>query len=113
MAIDSAILGRWQNREDLKEYLEFRADGTYRMVIPGVPDLGTPDSTNAAGRFVTDAAQKPAHLDLAVGNEWQYFIYEIQGDELRVDGAHDETASQPSSRPGKVGPEARRFWRVR
>jgi hypothetical protein len=113
MAIDDAILGVWESQGDLNEYIVFQADGTYRMVIPGLPALATPDSTQAQGRFTTDCAKKPAHLDLAVGQEWQFFIYEIHGDELRIDGAHDAAASLPSSRPTALGPEARRFSRVR
>jgi hypothetical protein len=112
MAIDDSIIGVWQDQGDLKEHVVFHADGTYRMVIPGVPALGTPDSTHAGGQFRTDFARKPAHLDLAVGGEWQFFIYEVRGDELRIDGAHDETASVASSRPTTLGPDARRFSRV-
>jgi len=112
MPIDDDILGVWRSQGDLKEYLAFHADGTFRMVIPGVPALGIPDSTNAEGKFITDSAKRPAHLDLAVAGAWQFFIYEIHGDELRIDGAHDETASLPSSRPTALGPDARRFSRV-
>jgi hypothetical protein len=75
MPIDDDILGVWQSQGDLKEYRVFHADGTYRMVIPGAAALGIPDSTHAEGRFITDSAKRPAHLDLAVGGAWQFFIY--------------------------------------
>jgi hypothetical protein len=112
VAIDDEILGVWQSQGDLSEYIVFQADGTYLMVIPGVPALGTSDSVQAEGRFTTDCAKKPPHLDLAVGREWQFFIYEIHGDELRLDGAHDAAACLPSSRPTSFGTEVRRFSRV-
>ena len=113
MGIDNDILGMWQCQADLKEYFVFHADGSYRLVIPGVPALGTLDATQAEGQFTTDCTKKPPYLNLAVGQEWQFFIYEIHGDELRVDGAHDATVSLPSSRPTALGPDARRFLRVR
>ena len=111
MAIDDGILGVWQSQGDLSEYIVFQADGTYRIVIAGVPAFATPDSVQAEGRFTTDCAKKPGHLDLAVGREWQYFIYEIHGDELRLDGVHDAAVCLPSSRPTSLGTEARRFSR--
>src|ERR1700722_18465318 len=106
MGIDNDILGMWQCQADLKEYFVFHADGSYRLVIPGVPALGTLDATQAEGQFTTDCTKKPPYLNLAVGQEWQFFIYEIHGDELRVDGAHDATVSLPSSRPTALGPDA-------
>ena len=112
MAIDDQILGVWESQSDLDEYLMFFADGIYRIVIPGVPALGTPDSTQAGGSFVTDSAKRPAHLNLAVPGGWQFFIYALDGDELQIEGARDETVSLPTCRPTTLGPEARRFSRV-
>jgi hypothetical protein len=112
MAIDPQIVGMWQSQGDLPEYLVFHADGTYQIVIPGVPVLGAPDSTHGEGRFRTDPEKKPAELHLEVGGGWQFFIFQIHGEELWIDGGHGATAGLQNSGPRAMGAQARRFSRV-
>lgn len=106
--VNAGLLGVWQNRNDDKEFMTFRPDGTMRWFYKGVPFVGIADSI-VEYEYRIDDAKTPAHLDLihrgVMGTS--LLIYEVNDDDLRM-GAH----LQPAIRPLQFGATDRLFKRV-